>query len=1441
MNIVCAEPQDIVYYGADGVQIDPGNATKPVAYVIIKQRQDINVESSGRIDAEAGGNMYLGSTGNLNLGKIKGQESRIKSGLGIYGAGSGSSITCADLLLEASGASIGTSEASLAINMLANSMLTARAAEDIFLQGVAGNGRAGALNINFIFTTGEVNLSAAYIIISFSSRRENIKARQLNINDAGSVGSSSSYLTMDLPEDGLLYVKANGNIYIHELAGNINLYLASSKNGDVYLKADDSILGCADTGADVSAGNVVLKALNGEIGSSSDYFIIDTRSGGTLTAEANNDIYINEFTDDLRLNKVSSQNGIVYLQAPGSLLNGSPSDISINANKVLLIAGKDIGMAGSLLRTAVNYIEGIAQNGGFWVNNNKNLYIGNVDNITGINAKGNIQVAASGTIKVAEAVNANTGGIILNAADSVFVANATEVNSETSGVSIFSGDDIVIQNTAVISAAYSVSLNVDYADTDDGIGGSLELYGVINSPHLAINGAEDADIILIDMSTSLPDTIITTGDGDDEITLNRLKTVPGNYEDATIILDGQGGSDRYVINLSGTSNYWIEINDSGAAAPERDKSIEDFEEYLREVEGADYDYLTINGTTGIDKISIRKYFIAMINYESDSNNDGQYDIERIDYNESIENIYINTLEGDDRIIADDSSTYICIDGGEGDDFFQVGQIFKSPREANANIRPGDEIATLETTRGFVTPGISKHMQIYGDVGNDVFQVYHNQAVLGLYGEDGDDKFVVRAFVLLDDKAKQAMTSLAGGNGVDEINYAINAPLKIDGGAGEDIMTVIATEFPDNIVVTSDGVYGAGLNISYINIEILEVDGMEGDDTFYILSSLAGVTVRLIGNLGSDTFIFAGDITGEVISYDAAGDRVVFPEASHDTNLIQGTIIIDAGVSDADRSLSEPFMMPWETNNYISWGTITPIDSTKVSYTGDDLTVKLNPNYDAVLYVAILAENGEFLETRKVLSYDSEFIIVDQAWTTVPPGAQYIMMYLSPTLFADEDEQTDRLLVYNDRSSDDDIGLLESNRLSGLGMGLEGITYSNMEMVQIYLGTGNDVFTISNIAPNAVTEIWGGPGNDTFTIESNAVLSNSELFIEGASGNDIFNINSWANQADSEMTINGGDHNDTFYIMSNGAVPDALIKLDGNAGDDIWYFYESWGQIDQLLDSGGGNDTLNFTNVGSDEKLRFVISADQVTVTIGNVTDLSLANSLIHVGNSIENLVGGPDNDSFRFCDGASLASGDLDSTIATIDGYLGNANLLDYALYNSSINVDLSQNLATGLTYVTKIQNVTGGSANDLITGNDENNVLNGGPGNDILIGLGGNDYYMFQDNWGHDTIIEAPGGGEDTLSFYAYVGDTITWMVQPVTADLVFRLDNNKLWDTVEDTTNGTNSLQFTSLQIEYIFSGVGRDSLYTLDTNSTFNLMASTMTLTRYFITGYLIPLWL
>ena len=95
----------------------------------------------------------------------------------------------------------------------------------------------------------------------------------------------------------------------------------------------------------------------------------------------------------------------------------------------------------------------------------------------------------------------------------------------------------------------------------------------------------------------------------------------------------------------------------------------------------------------------------------DSNNDGYFDIERINYNASLENIIINLYAGDDQVIVDDSSAYFRIDGGEGADYFQIGQIFNSPREANANLAPEDWVTTEETTRGFLTNG-KRYAQIF---------------------------------------------------------------------------------------------------------------------------------------------------------------------------------------------------------------------------------------------------------------------------------------------------------------------------------------------------------------------------------------------------------------------------------------------------------------------------------------------------------------------------------------------------------------------------------------------------------------------------------------------------------------------------------------------------------------------------------------------------------
>ena len=84
------------------------------------------------------------------------------------------------------------------------------------------------------------------------------------------------------------------------------------------------------------------------------------------------------------------------------------------------------------------------------------------------------------------------------------------------------------------------------------------------------------------------------------------------------------------------------------------------------------------------------------------------------------------------------------------------------------------------------------------------------------------------------------------------------------------MLVIGTEANDNFVVTKDGVKGAGLFVTYTNIEKVEVDGLGGNDNFYVLSTAPGVVTVLDGGNGSDTFNVGGDVTGQVVALNPDG-------------------------------------------------------------------------------------------------------------------------------------------------------------------------------------------------------------------------------------------------------------------------------------------------------------------------------------------------------------------------------------------------------------------------------------------------------------------------------------------------------------------------------------------------------------------------------------------
>ena len=93
---------------------------------------------------------------------------------------------------------------------------------------------------------------------------------------------------------------------------------------------------------------------------------------------------------------------------------------------------------------------------------------------------------------------------------------------------------------------------------------------------------------------------------------------------------------------------------------------------------------------------------------------------------------------------------ITLDGGSGDDSFQIGQIFGAKRnvlEGGVAARADTFPTLVATTRGWLSPGISAPLVALGGTGNDSFTVYSNQAELRLEGGDRNDIFIVRAFAL----------------------------------------------------------------------------------------------------------------------------------------------------------------------------------------------------------------------------------------------------------------------------------------------------------------------------------------------------------------------------------------------------------------------------------------------------------------------------------------------------------------------------------------------------------------------------------------------------------------------------------------------------------------------------------------------------------------------
>ena len=186
---------------------------------------------------------------------------------------------------------------------------------------------------------------------------------------------------------------------------------------------------------------------------------------------------------------------------------------------------------------------------------------------------------------------------------------------------------------------------------------------------------------------------------------------------------------------------------------------------------------------------------------------------------------------------------------------------------------------------------------------------------------------------------------------------------------------------------------------------------------------------------------------------------------------------------------------------------------------------------------------------------------------------------------------------------------------------------------------------------------------------------------------------------------------------------------------------------------------NFTGTALNDWVSYATSTSAVTVNLlTNTGTGGFAQGDTYL--SIENMHGSKYNDVLIGDDKANViypnngndtvsAGGGNDKVVlgqgfSKADGGAG-TDVLSYGSMKHSVTVDMNkgQTIYDGVVHdtFTNFENLQGSGFNDVLIGDSGNNVLNGGGGDDILTGGLGRDTFVFQGNFGHDTVTDFTHG----------------------------------------------------------------------------------------------------
>jgi hypothetical protein len=652
------------------------------------------------------------------------------------------------------------------------------------------------------------------------------------------------------------------------------------------------------------------------------------------------------------------------------------------------------------------------------------------------------------------------------------------------------------------------------------IPGSL---GTIQAP-LTLQGNEGIDTVYVDDSgttantryTLTGTTFVSSSMGAEGIitydnTVDNLNIKAGAGDD-TLVINGNGTGAQTTL-YGGPGNDQFIVNGDPLLAP------------LALVGDANTfwgDTLTVNGAGEGNNFVLTGFTIdgagATISYSQ------------------IESLTVNAL-GASSFVVNGTSIPTTLNGSVDSDRFTVNS---SSASLTLHGAAGADTVTIN--------GNSGPLSVTGDAGNDSFTVNGNSGSLTLSGGEDNDTVVINGSssgsVLVANgdagndtftvNALSAPATLNGGLGDD--SFTVNAPLAasptiIGGGGMSDTLTVNGTVGNDFWLLTGSSVGGVGATVNYSELFGLVVNGISGNDVYNVRSTSTLTTLNTgtglnVVNVGS----FA-PVTGGVLD-NVQGGLVVVGNG-HDT----------LNIDDTGSALAKTGTLTATTLSGLGLGG-------GITYTGvRTLNLNLGSGNDTL---GVEGTNATTLTTITTGAGSNTITIGSH----VPLRGRIVDNIQGFLMLVGSGQDT--LNVDDSRSTLGKTGFLTAMALTGLGMGVGGITYSGISTLNIYLGAGNDTFNVESTSVNTTTTLDTGAGTNTIRLGSHGPAMGGTVYgllgpvSIGGSGHD-------------SMTVDDSGSTDD---LSGTLTPTTLTGLGMGAGGIT---YSGLANLSVVL--GSGDDTF----------------------------------------------------------------------------------------------------------------------------------------------------------------------------------------------------------------------------------------------------------------------------